>query len=135
MKTFWSLFAVAIAAATFAVPAAAQIPAAGGRPAAGDRAKPKDCAKAKDRARCEALNKQIEACRDKTDDAWRECMHLPAAVAKFTPPKPRDCAKAKNKKRCEAHTRALKACEQMSTRAAHRRCMAEQLPQPAANRD
>ena len=134
MKTFLSLFAVAIVAATVAVPAAAQNPAAAGRPAEGAGARPVDCAKAKDRARCEALNKQIEACRDKTDDAWRECMHLPAAVAKFTPPKPRDCTKARNKERCEAHTRALQACEQATTRAAHRKCMAEQLPAPVKNK-
>jgi len=134
MKTFLSLLTVAITAAAVVVPAAAQNPAAGVRPAEGIRAKPMDCAKAKDRARCEALNKQIEACRDKTDDAWRECMHLPPSAARFTPPKPRDCTKARNKERCEAHTRALKACEGMATREAHRKCMAEQLPAPAANK-
>ncbi len=134
MKTFLSILLVGIAAATFAVAAAAKDPAIGVSPAEGARVKPMDCAKAKDPVRCEAMNKQIEACRDKTDDAWRECMHLPAPAAKFTPPKPRDCAKARNKERCEAHTRALKACEEMTTRAAHRKCMSETLPAPASNK-
>jgi len=93
-------------------------------------AHPIDCAKAKDKARCEALNKDIEACRGKTDDEWRECMHRAAPTVKFTPPKPRDCSKARNKGRCEAHTSALDACKDKTTRAEHRKCMAVQLPPP-----
>jgi hypothetical protein len=87
-----------------------------------------DCAKAKDQARCASLNKDIEACRDKTGDAWRECMHQPPSSAKFTPPKPRDCSKAHNKERCEAHTIALEACKDKTTKAEHRKCMAGQPP-------
>ncbi len=94
-----------------------------------------DCAKAKDQARCASLNKDIEACKDKTGDAWRECMHRPAPAAKFTPPKARDCGKARNQERCEAHTGALEACKDKSTRVEHRKCMAGQLPAPAPKKD
>ena len=94
----------------------------------GPSAYPMDCAKAKDQARCASLNKDIEACRDKTGDAWRECMHQPPSSAKFTPPKPRDCSKASNKERCQAHTVALEACKDRTTRAEHRKCMADRPP-------
>ncbi len=86
-----------------------------------------NCAKAKDKARCEALNKDIEACKDKIGDDWRECMHRPLPTAKFTLPRARDCSFARNKERCEAHTQALEACKDKTTRAEHRRCMSEQL--------
>jgi hypothetical protein len=88
---------------------------------------PMDCAKWKDQARCEALNRNIDACRDKTDDQWRECMNLPASTAKFTPPKPRDCSTARNRERCEAYNGALAACKDQGTRAEHRKCTTEQL--------
>jgi hypothetical protein len=87
-----------------------------------------DCAKAKDKVRCESLNRDIEACKDKVGDEWRSCMHQPAPTAKFTPPKPRDCTKARNVERCEAHTTALEACKDKKTRAEHRKCMAAQSP-------
>jgi len=93
-----------------------------------------DCAKAKDKARCEALNKDIEACRDKVGDEWRACMHRPAPAVKVAPPKPRDCTKARNKERCEAHNAALDACKDKETRAEHRKCMAAQLPAAAAKK-
>jgi hypothetical protein len=92
------------------------------------RAYPMDCATAKDKARCESLNKDIEACKGKTDDEWRDCMHQAAPTTKFTPPKPRDCTTARNKESCEAHSSALEACKDKTTRAEHRKCMAEQLP-------
>jgi len=122
----FSLLLAAIAAATFATSAAAM--PSGAAPAIGPGAHPMDCAKSKDKARCAALNKDIEACRDKTGDEWRACMHQPAPTAKFTPPKPRDCSKARNKERCAAHTSALEACKDQATRAEHRKCMAAQLP-------
>lgn len=125
MKFFASILIAAVSAATFATGAAA-VPtyAAAGT---GPGAHPMDCAKAKDKTRCEALNKDIEACRDKTDDAWRDCMRRPAPVAGFAPPKPRDCTKARNKARCEVHSTALEACKDRTTKGGHRRCMAEQL--------
>jgi hypothetical protein len=89
-----------------------------------------DCAKWKDKARCESLNRDIEACKTKTDDEWRDCMRRSAPTAKFTPPKPRDCSKARNKESCETHTSALEACKNMTTRTEHRKCMVEQLPGP-----
>jgi hypothetical protein len=125
MKFSLSMLLAAVAAATFATTASAMP-----TPGKGPGAHPMDCAKAKDKARCESLNKDIEACRGKTGDEWRACMHQPLSNAKFTPPKPRDCSKARNKERCEAHTSALEACKNMTTRTEHRKCMAEQLPGP-----
>lgn len=128
MKTSSSVLIAAVAVAAFAIGADA-MPAGGGLEK-GPGAYPMDCAKAKDKARCEALNKDIAACKDKVGDEWRECMHQPAKTAKITLPKPRDCAKARNKELCEAHNAALDACKDKTTRAEHRRCMAGQLPAP-----
>jgi len=124
MKPCLSILLAAVTSATFAITAAAQ--PAGARLGKGPGAHPMDCAKAKDKARCESLNKDIEACKDKTGDEWRDCMHRPAPTAKFTPPKPRDCAKARNKERCEAHRTALETCKDKTTRVEHRRCMGGQ---------
>ena len=124
MKSYLSLLA-GVAAVAFSVGAFAQAPAVARGVAPGTPAM--DCAKAKDKARCESLNKDIEACRGKTDDAWRECMHRPAPTAKFTPPKARDCTKARNTERCEAHAKALGACKDKTTKIEHRRCMSDQL--------
>ena len=124
MKPSLAVLLAAITAATFATTAAA-VPtyAAAGK---GPGAHPMDCAKVKDKARCESLNKDIEACKEKTGDEWRECMHRPAPAANFTPPKPRDCAKARNKERCEAHSTALDTCKDKTTRVEHRKCMSAQ---------
>jgi len=129
MKSSLSMLLAGIAAATFATSAIAM--PAGDVPRKGPGAHPMDCAKAKDKARCESLNKDLEACRGKTGDDWRECMHQPAPTAKFGPPKPRDCAKARNKERCDTHNAALEACKDKTVRAEHRKCMAGQLPAPA----
>ena len=126
MKSSLSAVLVAAIAATFAT-AATTMPA-GAAAEKGAGVYPMDCAKWKDKARCAALNQDLQACKDKTDDEWRECMHQPAPTAKFTPPKPRDCSKARNKERCEAYTSALEACKDKSTRAEHRKCIAGQLP-------
>ena len=126
MNPSLSVLFAGLAAAIFAATAAAM--PSGAVAGKGPGAHPMDCAKAKDKARCESLNKDIEACKGKTGDDWRECMHRPAPAAKFTPPKPRDCAKSRNKERCEAHTNALEACKDKTTRAEHRKCMADQLP-------
>ena len=126
MKPSFSVLLAAVTAATFATIAAAMPSSAA--PGKGPPAHPMNCAKAKDKARCESLNKDIAACKGKSDDDWRECMHRPAPTGKFTPPKPRDCAKARNKERCEAHTSALEACKDKTTRVEHRKCMAGQLP-------
>ena len=132
MKFSLSVLLAAVAAATLAT-AAAAMPSgqAGGK---GPGAYPMDCAKAKDKARCESLNKDIAACKDKTGDEWRECMHRAVPAAKFTPPKPRDCTKARNKERCEAHTSALEVCKDKTTRVEHRKCMAAQLPSRAPDK-
>ncbi len=132
MKPCLSALLAGLVAATFAITAAAQAPEAS--PRKGPGAHPMDCAKAKDKARCESLNKDIEACRNKTGDEWRDCMHRPAPAVKVAPPKPRDCAKARNKERCEAHNVALEACKGKDTRVEHRKCMAAQLPARAPSK-
>lgn len=122
--------------AMLAVAFAATLAGTGSAMAAGEAtgksppAYPMDCTKWKDTARCESLNRDIEACRSKTDDEWRACMQNSAPIAKFTPPKPRDCSKARNKESCEAHSSALEICKDKTTRTGHRKCMAEQLPGP-----
>lgn len=131
MKSSLSALLVAAIAATLASAVAAM--PAGQAAGKGPSAYPMDCTKWKDKARCESLNRDIEACKAKTDDEWRDCMRQPAPIAKFTPPKPRDCGKARNKESCEAHSRALEACKNKTTRAEHRTCMAEQLPGPGKN--
>ncbi len=126
MKFSLSMPIAALAAASFAISVAAM--PSGATEGKGPGARPMDCSKTKDKARCESLNKDIEACKDKSDDEWRNCMHRPVPAAKFTPPKARDCTKASNKERCEAHAQALEACKDKATRAEHRSCMSEQLP-------
>lgn len=126
MKPTFSALLAALSAATFAIAASAQ--PAGTGPGSGPGTRPMDCAKAKDKVRCESLNKDIEACRDKVGDEWRSCMHQPAPTAKFAPPKARDCSKARNQNRCEAHNAALEACKDKTSRSEHRKCMAAQLP-------
>jgi len=128
MKSSLSVLLAAAIAATIASTVAAM--PSGDAAGKGPRAYPMDCTKAKDKARCESLNKDIEACKGKTDDEWRACMRQPAPAAKFTPPKPRDCTKARNEERCKAHSSALEACKDKTTRAEHRKCVAERLPGP-----
>lgn len=127
MKSSLSALLMVAIAATLASTAA--IPA-GDATGKSPPAYPMDCTKWKDKARCESLNKDIEACRTKTDDEWRECMHQAVPTTKFIPPKPRDCNKSRNKERCEAHSSALEACKDKTTRTEHRKCMTEQLSGP-----
>jgi hypothetical protein len=128
MKSSLPALLVAVIAVTFST-AATTMPADAAAEK-GTGAFPMDCTQWKDKARCESLNRDIEACRTKTDDEWRACMHRSVPTAKFTPPKPRDCSKARNKETCEAHSSALGTCKDKTTRAEHRKCMAEQLPGP-----
>ena len=132
MKPSLSVLLAAVIAATFATAAVAT--PSGADPGKGPGAYPMDCAKTKDKARCESLNKDIEACKDKIGDEWRECMHRPAPATKITPPKPRDCNKARNKERCEAHNTALENCKDKTTRVEYRKCMTGQVPAPAPNK-
>lgn len=133
MKTAILTSLTAITAATFSLTAAAYSIGPGQEPKPG--AQPMDCAKAKDKARCAALNKDIEACRDKIGDEWRGCMHRPASAEKVAPPKLRNCAEARNQARCEAHNAALQACQDKDTRAEHRKCMAAQQSAAAGKQD
>ena len=128
MKSPLSALLLAAIAATLASPLTAM--AAGNAAGTSAPAYPMDCTQWKDKARCESLNRDIEACRSKTDDEWRACMHRSAPTTKFTPPKPRDCSKARNKESCETHSRALGVCKDKTTRPEYRKCMAEQLPGP-----
>lgn len=129
MKSFFAAFLLATIAATLASNVAAM--ATGEAAKKGPRAYPMDCTRWQDPARCEFLNRRIEACKAKTDDGWRDCMRQSAATTKFAPAEPRDCSKARNQEFCEAHSSALGACRGRTTRAEHRKCMAEQLPRPA----
>ena len=133
MKTSLSVLLATLAAATFAATTAIAMPS-GVYPGKAPGAHPMNCAKAKDKARCEALNKDIEACKDKTDDDWRACMHRPLPAAKFTLPKARDCTKAANKERCETHVQALQACKDKTSRAEHRKCMSGRLSAQETNK-
>jgi hypothetical protein len=128
MKPSLLVLLAAVTAATFTTTLAAM--PTGTAPGESPGAHPMDCAKAKDKARCESLNKDIQACKDKTGDEWRDCMHRPAPAATFAPPKARDCTKARNKERCEAHNTALETCKDKVTKVEHRKCMAGQLPAP-----
>ena len=129
MKSSISVLLAAVMTTAF-VSTADAVPAAGD-PGKGSVAHPMDCARAKDKTRCEALNKDIAACKNKTDDEWRECMHRPAPAAWTAPPRSRDCAKARDKERCEAHNAALDSCKDKTTRAEHRKCMAGMLRAPS----
>lgn len=133
MNTSLSVLLAAFAATIFSATVSAM--PAGDAADKAPHAHPMDCAKAKDKARCLALNKDIAACRDKTGDDWRNCMHRPVPAAKISPPKPRDCAKARNTERCLAHNAALEACKDKTTRAEHRKCMAGQPPAPAPKKN
>lgn len=133
MKPCLSMLLAGVIAATFAAIAAAMPATATAEQIPGTY--PMDCAKWKDQARCAVLNRDIKACKDKTDDAWLECMRLPAPGATFAPPKPRDCSTARNKERCEAHASALEACKDRLTRAEHRKCMAGQLQAQAPKKN
>jgi hypothetical protein len=123
MKLYRSILLAGIIAATFATTA---VPV-GTAAEKGARVYPMDCAKWKDKARCATLNQNIKACKDKTDDDWLECMHLPTPIAKFRLPKPRDCSKARNEELCKAYNAALEACKDKLTRAEHRKCVAAQV--------
>ncbi len=123
MKSPLPALLVAAIAVTFASAVAAM--PAGAAPGKGPHAYPMDCSQAKDKARCESLNRDIEACKAKTGDEWRDCMGQSAPTTKFTPPRPRDCSKARNTQSCEAHSSALDACRDKTTRAEHRKCMEE----------
>ncbi len=105
-------------------------------PATGSKASPypMDCTKWKDAARCAGFNDKIAACRDKTDDAWLQCMYPAEAAATFNPPKPRDCSHASDKALCESHAAALDACKDKHTRAEHRECMAGRMQASVKNR-
>ena len=126
MKQILFVLLAAVYGATLAVSAAAQ--PAGVSQKQELSAKPIDCTKMQDKARCERYNKDIVACRNQVDDAWRQCMHLNLPVAKFAPPKLRDCSKAHNKALCEANNAALNACSDQTTRAGLRKCRDAQLP-------
>jgi hypothetical protein len=132
MKSCLSVPLAGLIAATLAT-TAVTMPAAAAEKS--PSAYPMDCAKWKDKARCAALNQDLQACKDKTDDEWRECMHQPAPTAKFTPPKPRDCSTARDKERCETYNSALEACKDKPARAEHRKCTNEQLQQPAPKKN
>ena len=118
------VFAAGLVATTFATGAATPAAAAEAKAAS---PYPMDCTRWKEKARCMELNGKIAACKEKTDDAWLQCMYPDERSANFTPPKPRDCSAASNRGLCEAYSAALEACRDKHTRAEHRDCMAGRL--------
>ncbi len=82
-----------------------------------------DCSKARDPARCEALQKAKEACKDKSPADKRKCMieSMP----------PMDCSKARNPQRCEAMEKARAECKDKNG-TEFRQCMREHAPKRGA---
>ena len=133
MKSYLSVLFAGVIAATFVTTAFVISPARAAEK--GPAADPMDCAKWKDKGRCEALKKDILACRDKIDDEWHECMHLPPLKVKFTSPRPRDCNASHNKPVCESFNTALDACKDKGTRAEFRTCMSGQVQVQASKKN
>ncbi len=82
-----------------------------------------DCSKARDPARCEALQKAKEACKDKSAADKRKCM------VESMPPM--DCSKARNPQRCEAMEKARAECKDKNG-TEFRQCMREHAPKRGA---
>lgn len=77
-----------------------------------------DCSKSRQPERCEARNQAVEACKDKTGPARRQCMQEKMP--------PVDCSKARSPQRCEAAQKAREACKD-KTGAEMRNCMRAQM--------
>lgn len=82
-----------------------------------------DCSRARDPARCEALQKAKEACKDKAPADKRKCM------VEAMPPM--DCSKARNPQRCEAMEQARAECKDKNG-AEFRQCLREHTPKRGA---
>lgn len=82
-----------------------------------------DCSKARNPQNCEARQKAMEGCKDKTGPTRRQCVedNMP----------PRDCSKAKSQQRCEDQQKAREACKGKVGKE-RRACMHEQLPKRGA---
>jgi hypothetical protein len=78
-----------------------------------------DCSKARDPARCEALQKAKDVCKDKSAADKRKCM--------MEAMPPMDCSKARNPDRCAAMEKAKASCKDKSG-AEYRQCLREQAP-------
>jgi hypothetical protein len=103
------LLAAGLAAALFSLSSFAQATA--------------DCSKARDPARCEALQKAKETCKDKAPADKRKCM------VESMPPM--DCSKARNPQRCEAMEKARAECKDKNG-TEFRQCMREHAPKRGA---
>jgi hypothetical protein len=108
MKTNMQFLLGGLAAALFSTGAMAQASSIGG-----------DCSKARDPARCEALQKAKESCKDKAAADKRKCM--------MEAMPPMDCSKARNPDRCAAMEKAKAACKDKSG-SDYRQCLREQAP-------
>ncbi|MGE5469127.1 MAG: hypothetical protein ACM3Y9_17025 [Ignavibacteria bacterium] len=110
MKTTLQLLIGGIAAALFSGASFAQVGMAG------------DCTKARDPARCEALQKAKETCKDKAPADKSKCMmeSMP----------PMDCSKARNPERCEAMEKAKVECKDRNG-PEYRQCLREHAPRRA----
>ena len=110
MKNNLHLLVGGLAAALFSVSGFAQ---------AGSAGVTGDCSKARDPARCEALQKAKETCKDKSAADKRKCM--------MEAMPPMDCSKARNPERCAAMEKAKVTCKDKSG-TEYRQCLREHAP-------
>lgn len=116
MNKAWKPLLIGCAMALLAIPAHAQPASAGA--GSGPGPGKADCSKARNPQNCEARQKAMAGCQDKTGPARRSC------VEDAMPP--RDCGQAKSPQRCEAQQKAREACKGKSGKE-RRNCMREQL--------
>jgi hypothetical protein len=117
MNQAWRPLIISCALALLALPVLAQ-PAP-----AGDSSSKTNCSKARNPQNCEARQKAMENCHDKTGPARRAC------VEDAMPP--RDCSQAKSPQRCEAQQKAREACKGKEGKE-RRNCMREQIKKKGA---
>lgn len=119
MNRAWKPLSLVCALALLVIPVHAQPAATGGS------ASTTDCSRTRNPQNCEARQKAMAACRDRTGPARRSCIEdaMP----------PRDCTKAKSPQRCEEQQKAREACKGKSGKE-RRGCMREQTRKKPARK-
>jgi hypothetical protein len=123
MKPSIHLLLGGLAAALFAVGSSAQAGSAAQSAQAAPPPVSASCSKARDPARCEALQKAKETCKDNAAPNKRKC------IMEAMPPM--DCSKARNPERCAALEQAKEACKD-KTGTDYRQCLREHAPKRGA---
>lgn len=118
MNHAWQPLLLGCAMALLAIPTHAQPAGPGPGSGSGPGPTKSDCSKARNPQNCEARQKAMEGCKDKTGPARRSC------VEDAMPP--RNCSKAKNPQRCEEQQKAREACKGKVAKE-RRGCMREQI--------